>query len=410
MGKIIKNSLFLTGSQVIARAIGFLYLIFLGRQLGVEQFGIYVFTISLVYNFVPVADFGIERLVMRDIARKHEDAQYYFSRLAPLKLLTAFISVVLTLVLGLVLKLDTARLSYLVIFSLGLIPIGLVTLIVAIAAAKERMKIMALANILLISSYALFGLLFYFTGGGITRILLAYPIANVLILLFLTFNLKRWGLKLEFKPEIGFWKKIIKESWVFGLINIGAVFYLRLTLILVGTYLTATQIGLYGSVFKFIDAGILLPQAITLALFPLSSRLFNSDRLKLKGIYIKAWLTLFGLGLLAMAGIQLFGETLIRLTYGVEYMSAVGIFKILSFAVILFFVNSLPGNVIQNSPKVKLFLPFALVNYLVTLVVGILIIPRFGMVGAGLTLITGELIGLVVNNYLVFKLLNEKNS
>lgn len=408
MNKVVINSFFLTSSQFVARLIGFLYLIFLGRQLGVENFGIYVFTISLVYNFVPVADFGIERLVMRDIARKPDDSQFYFSRLAPLKLITAFISVTLTLMLGLILKLDTIRLSYLLIFSLGLFPIGLATLIVVIAAAKEQMKLMSLANILLISCYAFFGLIFYFSGGGIARILLAYPIANSLILLFLIFNLRRWDLKLEFKPDFTFWKKIIKESWVFGLINIGAVFYLRLTLILVGTYLTATQIGLYGSVFKFIDAGILLPQAVSLALFPLSSRLFNTDREQLKTVYLKAWLALFGLGLIAMVGIQLLGETLIRLTYGQDYLSAVAIFKILSFAVILFFVNSLPGNVIQNSPKVKQFLPLMLFNYLITLGVGIVLIPRLGLVGAGYTLIIGEIVGLIVNNLLVFKLLNDK--
>lgn len=409
MEKILKNSIFLTGSQIIARAIGFLYLVFLGRQLGVEQFGVYVFTISLVYNFVPVADFGIERLVMRDIARESDKSQDYFNKIAPLKLVNSILSVILVVCLGVFLKLDVQQIAYIATFSLGLIPIGLVTLIVAIAAAKERMKIMSLANILLISSYALIGLLLYFSGGGIGCILMAYPIANTIVLLFLSFNLKRWNLKLEFSLDLRFWKRILKESWVFGMINIGAVFYLRLTLILVGTYLTAKQIGLYGSVFKFIDAGILLPQAVSLALFPLSSRLYASDKNKLKTVYLKTWLILLGLGLLAMGGIQLIGETLVRLTYGTEYLSAVPIFKILSFAVILFFVNSLPGNVIQNSPKVKQFLPLMLFNYLITLGVGVILIPRFGLYGAGYTLIIGEIIGLVVNNLLVFRLLNEKN-
>ncbi len=63
LAKVAKNTLFLSASQVTARLIGFFYFIFLARFLGVATFGIYNFTLAFVYNFVPVADFGLERFV-----------------------------------------------------------------------------------------------------------------------------------------------------------------------------------------------------------------------------------------------------------------------------------------------------------------------------------------------------------
>ena len=85
MHKIAKNTFFLSTAQMAGRIIGFFYFLLLARFLGVATFGIYNFTIAFVYNFIPVADFGIERLVLRDISRDRDKTAYYLSRLLPLR-------------------------------------------------------------------------------------------------------------------------------------------------------------------------------------------------------------------------------------------------------------------------------------------------------------------------------------
>src|SRR4030042_6088128 len=86
LAKIAKNTIFLSVAQIVGRLIGFFYFLLLARFLGVATFGVYNFTIAFVYNFIPVADFGLERLVLRDISRTPGTAGFYLARLLPLRL------------------------------------------------------------------------------------------------------------------------------------------------------------------------------------------------------------------------------------------------------------------------------------------------------------------------------------
>ncbi|MCX6724647.1 MAG: oligosaccharide flippase family protein, partial [Candidatus Shapirobacteria bacterium] len=101
-----------------------------------------------------------------------------------------------------------------------------------------------------------------------------------------------------------------------------AVFYLRISLLLVGLLKGDYYTGLYGSVFKFIEAIILIPQSLALALFPLSARLLLEDKEKLKKIYQK------GLGVLllfALPFVLIFifaAKLIISLAYGADYLPA----------------------------------------------------------------------------------------
>ena len=65
--KVIKNSLWLTVSQIAGRVIGFLYFLFLARYFSVENFGILSWVLGFGYNFYPLADLGIQNYVLKHL-------------------------------------------------------------------------------------------------------------------------------------------------------------------------------------------------------------------------------------------------------------------------------------------------------------------------------------------------------
>jgi len=81
--KVIRNTVFLSSANIFARAVGFFYFVFLGRVLGVENFGHYNFALALVYNFYPVADFGVERLILRDLSKNRGKLKIIFKKFFP---------------------------------------------------------------------------------------------------------------------------------------------------------------------------------------------------------------------------------------------------------------------------------------------------------------------------------------
>ena len=59
MEKITKNTIWLFGSQVFAKAIGFFYVLYLARTLGVKKFGQYEAVLAFIFIFFTLVDFGI---------------------------------------------------------------------------------------------------------------------------------------------------------------------------------------------------------------------------------------------------------------------------------------------------------------------------------------------------------------
>jgi O-antigen/teichoic acid export membrane protein len=105
----------------------------------------------------------------------------------------------------------------------------------------------------------------------------------------------------------------------------------------------------------------------------------------------------------------LFSPLIIGFSYGPTYLEAVSALRILGFSAIPFFLNTLPGNIIQNSKKIKGFLIFALLNFGSVVAFGVFLIPRYSIIGASLAVLLGEIVGLIFNNLYVFKILNGDN-
>jgi len=405
---IIKNTLVLSVSQVFSRLMGFFYFIFLARTLGVADFGIYSFVIAFIYNFIPVADFGIERLVLRDISREPEKTSYYFQRLLPLRAILSLAAYLAAILLGIILGLSSQKIFYLSIFGLALLPYNLAFLIISFQNAKEKMHFLAIANIVIILVTAFLGLTFVYLKMPLFWVFLPYPLANVIVAVYMFILAGKWKLSSNWIIDFAFWKKILSQSWIFAAFTIMAVFYLRTTVLFIGIFKDSVSSGLYNSVFKFIEAGILIPQSLALALFPLSSRLFIEDKKKLLRVYLKGLGVLLLLALPFFLALVLFPDTIISLAYGERYLPAVKVFRILGLSFVLFSVNTLSGNIIQNSEKVKNFLPFALASLIFAVFLSWILVPKYSLVGAGWAVVGGEIFGFLVSNFFVYKFLKDK--
>lgn len=405
--KIAANTLFLSFSQIGARLLGFVYFIFLARYLGVATFGVYNFTLAFIYNFVPLADFGLERLILRDLSRDLEKTNDYLARLIPLKTILAFVAYFAALGLALILGQSFKQIVYLAIFGLFIFPYSFNYLLSTIQNAREKMKYFSLVIIFGQLFTVIVGFIFVFFNFSLYLIFLAPFIGNLLISFILINQSSNWNLKLAWKFDQKFCQKALSQSWAFAIILILAVVYLRISLILLGMFKGDYDVGLYSSVFKFVEALILVPQSLALALFPLTSRLFIDDKKKLRDLYLKSLTTLFLIALPVASVFIIFPDLIISLAYGSSYLPVVPVLAVLGISLVLFFLNSLPGNIIQNSDEFKRFIPWAILNLVITLIFGLFLIPKYSIVGAAWTVLAGEICGFFINNLFVWRILKK---
>lgn len=405
--QIFKNSFLLSVSQILARVLGFVYVILLARSIGIENFGIYTFALAFVYNFLPVTDFGTDRFILRELSRQPDLSASYFAKLVPLRFFLTIIAYFIILVSGLILNISGPALLSITVLGLVLFPSTLISLITNFQNAKEKMEYAAFANIATIALTLAFGYLFIQASLPLLWIILAYVLGYLLVAIFLFFKLDSFGLVQRWEIDKGFMKSMLISAWPFAAMALISAFYLKISLILVeliqGDYLT----GIYASAFKFIEAFLVITQSLSLALFPISSRLFNDDKKQLKKLYFQALGVLLLLSLPLAIFLIIFAKDIIYLAYGAEYKSAVLPLSVLGISLIFFFLNSLVGNIIQSSKKIKEFIAVSFLYLLAVTAISAWLISGHSIVGASIAVLTGEIIGLVINNIFVWRVLHD---
>ncbi len=408
--RIARNSFYLVVSQIIGRTIGFAYFIFLARTLSVEDFGIYAWVLGFVYNFLPVADLGIERYILKNLPRHLDRAKEYFSHLLGLKVVLAIGTFFLTIILGLIMGLSLNKFVYLALLSLTFLPHNLTHLISSFQNAQEEVGTGIVANLFFSFLGALLGIAFVLSGFGLIWVFVAYLLSLTITSLGVIVRAQRVGLPLKPKLE----KKTIRQVWqecrYFAILVIMANFYLRLPLIAIGQTMGNYWAGIYGSISKFIEAGTLIPQAIALALAPTFSRLLVNNPKRLKKIHLRASLGLVALSLPVLLIFFFAGDFFINLVYGPRYLAATPALKILGLVLPLLFFNYLAANIIENSQRVKKFVPLAVGHFVLVFLLAVILPGKWGIVGAAASLLFGEIAKIILNQKFINQILAPKSS
>ncbi len=405
--RIAKNSFYLVLSQIAARTIGFIYFIFLARSLTVENFGIYAWVLGFVYNFLPVADFGIERYILKNLPRHLDQAKDYFRSLLGLKLVLGGLTLVLVISLGLIIGLSEEKLISLLIFSTVFLPYNIFHLIISFQNAREEVITGAIGNLLFSLLGALLGAGVIFLKLGVAWLFVAYLLSLFINVLGLTVRAQKVGLSLKPRLKKETIKKVWQECRFFAVLVIMSNFYLRIPLIAIGRIMGDYWSGIYGSVSKFLEAGILIPQAVSLAVAPTFSRLLIQNKDKLKKLYYKTGLGVVGLSLVPLALFLLAGNWFINLIYGERYLPAIPALKILALSLPLFFFNYLAANVIENSKEVKKFIPWAASHFLLVFLLAIILPGKWGIIGGAASLLIGEIARLILNQKFINNILGK---
>ncbi len=403
--KVTRNGLYLILGQLTGRVVGFVYFIFLARQLTVENFGVYAWVLGFVYNFLPVADLGIERYILKNLPRQLDRAKEYFRDLLGLKIALAGTTFLLTASLGFILGLSSERLVSLIIFSLIFLPNNIIHLTTSFQNAREEVVTGVVANIFFSILGALMGAGAIFLGLDVIWLFVTYLVSLLITSLGVIVRAKK--LNLPLRPRFN--KKVIllvwKECRFFAVLLVMGNFYLRLPLITIGQTMGDYWAGVYGSVSKFLETGVFIPQAVSLAMAPTFSRLLVQNKSQLKTIYHQVSLGVFFISLLPLAVFLFAGEAFIEIIYGERYLSAVSALKVLGLVLPLLFFNFLAANIIENSKKVKKFTPWAVGHFILVFLLAIFLPNKWGIAGGAASLLIGEVIRLGLNQSFVNKIL-----
>ncbi len=404
MRAILKQTSWLVGAQFLGRIIGLFYTIFLARNLGVSDFGLYSVALAYYSLALSVADFGFNRYLIREVVSDHKN-------IPQLLLNTAFLRILITSVLFAVFSCvlyifdaDKLRVSLTLLAVLAVLPQSFSITIDAIFVSLQKLQFSALGMISLNLSTAFLGVFLVNTGLGPTGAVAAFALGQLVYLFILGILAKRQEIRIVSEINLATFKKIAIGSLPYGILAVLGLLYFRIDILFL-TYIRGNfEAGLYAAAYKFLEAIVFVPSALATALFPTLARLHNTNSKQIAPLYFKSIKLMGFLGLVICVLYLTLLPQIVK-TILPNYTASINAIKILSLSIPFIFIHIPGAQVLLSTDKyLKPVLILSIFTLSFNVILNLLFIPQFGLTAAAWVTVASEALSFIV----FFKLLRAR--
>lgn len=410
-----KNIAQLWLSSLVSAGFAFLIQILLARTLEPESYGVFMAALIIITSLVPLVGFGVHSYWLKAFGNEGWKAMEWLPGSFKFLLKSSLIGICLIIFWAFIGGHD----SITKIILLVLLPYLLGQMFLELVSAKfqleERYKALAiwqmipnmLRFVLVLVSFILIKSL-----ENLISVAIIYSVVSFGVCLFGffqlnkmkrgNFNLMGHSLLEGNKSEKTIITKksdffgIAKVTWPFGLASLFHLIYFQSDIVLIKYLTGSSEAGIYAVAFTIITATLLLPSVIYQKfLLPKLHRWSSQNRELFYNVYKKGNLLMLAIGIIVMIGILIASDWFIYNLFGSKYEQSISLLKVLSINIPILFIASSVGAVLVTQEHMKLKVKIMGAVALMNVVLNMLIIPKFGALGAACTTIISNVILLV---------------
>ncbi|MBT3463437.1 flippase, partial [archaeon] len=430
--KIIKESFIMFLIYSLTYPMGYLLRLIFAKNLSVEDFGLFYSVMAFVNFFIIFRDFGLSECLMTYLPKykvENRPDKIKGSILFVLSfqfIIAVIIASFLIFMSGFLsvnfFKTKKATLV-LVVFAIMFIINGFVEVLnlSLIGLGKPRFKAISdffHSLIMLISSF----FIFLFMSGTIAPTI-SYTITRVFLVIVLVFFFLSTFRFFKYRAYLD--KKMIKEFITYSLkllIGTGASIILTSFIVNMLTFYGGVeQVGIYGVAFPTASLLALFSKSVSLIMSPYSSEQWTKGRKdKIKEIIEISYSYLIIIVIPFLFILFSYSDLIIGLIFGKQFLvMTTQIFgytitlasislKILLFAVLFSMFNSMNMSVIAAIRKPFEVTKTVYVGAIVNFLFSILLIPKFGIIGASISYVFSVLSLIIVSLYYIKKFIGAR--
>jgi len=399
--RLFSNTMMAFAGSAMMKVSTSVLFIFIGRQLGPADAGVFALGITYYTIIVALSTFGLHELLVREVAPRRDQSSRYLTHYLVIRLLvTTLLYVGLLLFLQLDLPYSDETKMVVRIVALGVFPEAIFSLCQALFVAHEILIVPTIGAF--INSAVTLGLGFWLlmTTRSVTSVAWFMPIANTAGLIVFPIALLRLFRE---RPQV----QMPRLSWSFlrgqlgytpGFILLGvfATLNFQADTFIISFLLPEADLGYFGAAQTLVGGFLLIPAAIRVALYPLMARYRREDKDLLYQVYRKSSQYLLMLGLPLAVGVTLLAEPLIILVYGEAFLPAVPVLQLMIWAVVV---------VVLTVPVARMMLVYNQqsvagwtrgIGMIASVLLNLLLIPIWGIVGAGMARVLASLLYYVL--------------
>jgi O-antigen/teichoic acid export membrane protein len=340
--RIAKNAGILFSTQIITWVLSLLVMIFLSRYLGPVGVGKLNLAYSLWAIIVILAGYGLESLLVKEIARSPDLIPELLSASALIRSIFFTLGTIIVIVYSFLVGYPMDTIHVIMVVGVNNLIVQYINSIESAFRGIERMEFISFS---LIISKILYGV------GTITMVLLGFgvlPVAAVSVFtslvdlsLMIYFFRKLRGL--EFRFQFKWVKWALKGGLPFLFVSLFIVLYHQIDVIFLSVLISEQAVGWYGVADQVTGNLLFVPTVFMTAVFPALSRLYVGSKDSMQILFRKSFNLLMILGIPIGLGIAMVAPSIVFLMFGDQFGPSGLILAVRGLVLILTYQTMLIG-------------------------------------------------------------------
>ena len=379
---MIKSTIYVFAGRASNAFFLFLLTLVVSRQLGPALFGVFSFLTTVLVSANCFSSLGLDIWMVREVTKTPLKAKFYLSNILGLKIGTSLIAILLVYLIFQATDLPRTTLDLLWILSVSLLFNSISQTLWHYGNCFKQFiyhsTLWASSNII----KSLLGISLVLLYQKLEPLIWGIVVAEALALLLSFYVIRRrFG---PFVPEFQFsvWKDFLVRSAPIAMGMIFSVLYFRLDIVMLQLMTEEKVVGFYSAAYKVFEVAVVLPHSFMLVLFPTLVEEFQSDRSRFRHSCKKALIIYSLIGGSIALVLWGFSNAIINLVYGEKFLSSIPVLDVLSWAILLFFVNFLLSNILITSGREMINAWNLIGATVLNIILNLVWIPRYGATGA----------------------------
>lgn len=389
--KFMRNTSWLLFEQIFRMGLSLIVTSLMARYLGTADFGLINYSLAFIIIFTTVTNLGIDSIIVNEIINHRDKTGGIIGTTIYLRLVASVISVFFMFLIVSFLNADEKT----------IILITFIQSISLLFVIFDAVKYWFQSN--LQSKYIVISKSIAFTIVSIWRLILIYfeksiyyfafatTIEAIVIAIFMiVFYVKFKGPRLCFSFQIA--KKLLSKSYHFFIAGLLIMIYTQIDKIMLGQMTDVATVGIYSAAMTIASLWVFIPYALIESARPIIMASKNQSGNSYIRKYKQLYCSIIWISIGASVVITLFSKPIILIIYGDQFIESIYILIILIWSRIFSLMGSTRAVWLTVENLGKFHAIFVSIGAFLNVIFNILLIPRYGAVGAAYSTLLAEIV------------------
>jgi PST family polysaccharide transporter len=393
------NAGWLVSDRVFRLSINFGVGILIARHLGPDQFGVLSLGQMLVTLLLPLATFGLPEILVREFSKAERSPAVVLTTALRLRFALAFVSLGVMMAVAFALRgKDATTLLVVLAYGLSFIPQALD----AIESRFQSLNRVGVISTIRIVVTIVFGAIKVIAlisrmRAEVFALLYTLEIATVSILSFI--QCKRYDVEVEWSAwDRSEAKFLIHASFPLMLRLVTISIYMRVDQFVIASMLGDKSLGIYSVATRIAELWYFIPTSIILAAMPSLTRQHQASEQDYERSISKILRLMILLSVPAAVFISATSGFIVHLLFGHAYAAAAPALAIQAWAGVFVAIGVGANPWFINTGHIRYGLYQAVAGAVVGTGLNLLLVPRFGLIGASISMVASYAVSAILLN------------